>query len=1802
MKPHAARTKHSIAVFLVVTMCSVHAQSLVGSVNALEDFGLELGIVNDGSCDVDDNMLAEFQRGAWTSLCYRVNGALEQLTYVELHVQLVADSGAVYQLTESELLLQEDTYQRASTERLFDVYVPSDVDLVENYRVVLDYTLQAYPSMADLGQGSSAVEVFFEMQGAPQYSLEVEASETVFSQGSQATLTGVVKNFGNLTEHLQLELVDQQGSPLGADIVQVRPTSQTTLGLLFDASNLPVGETMLYLQSRANSTGEKQEQTISVIITEPSAEVLLNDVEWSEVGIGTPMHPGGDVVVLANISNDGALEGGQEFGLSCSNDGSFSVFDHVVVPARSHEQYTLNFTLPPVEQFGFNHCIVSGGGTTFSLPVRDMQPWPVEMGMVLQSLNSTVADSQDDVVLATEDEALVVNYGLQNLGFSSESVDWMLQAKLQNTDSTRTLAQGRSVLDVNGSTVVGYNGTVPTCDDGIWDLELVATDRHGDQHRQAVLGAFNTTREPIRAEVEADLVGTETNYKVGEHIPVSVTVRGLQSSSPCHQHRPLRIALQDETGSDVFIHESTVNVVANIDTTVDIMMPTQAAHEGGRYSLDVRLYDRSTDATTVSSSTGLGVVLEAPETLLETSCLRGDEQLSSSAFTLSCTLSHNTARSVHVKSHLFINGVLKDHIQSKVQANEQHAIRFSTYLDGWGEQSVQVVSSVLTDGEWVNQTGVFEFPVVAVHPQDDGVFLKGWQVYPDVPQAGQTVDIGLTVRGVSSMLGGHLNLTMNDGGGPGVPLLATVPVDAGMPIGHLEHLSVSMPWPMECSDFTITLEAYDAMGIRILPLPDGIDDSITRTACPTMFPDLVVSESRLAENGTLSVVFENIGNDMAAGMTWLSTLYLDGVYTQDLETPSLAGGETHEHHITPTTSFSEVTVAVDSHRRVTERHEGSSNVFSIDLNLQTLAFYEADVNGDGQLNAEELAQGVVLDSDGDGLSDELEQNGWGVSYISHMDQMKAINTYLETMEEDPDQDFPSVNEAVVFSSTDSVDADGDGLTDLGEFLQGTNPDDPDTDGDGLTDLEEVLDERQDPLMVELDAPVLQALAPKIVGQPFAKTTFELFFAVNEPNLESVEVVVRKNGDDRTVIPEEVVDSSRPQALQDGDIGRVFKAQYTISDFRAFHDIEVFVKTVDLFGQENEISVANYSSLKSRVTTGLSSFAMDLHPALRAAAATTIGFLYSVFVVLQDFADMVISVGKLFLMLITGALWDAIKGIVSTVVDVLTSLQLDKVVDATKSVAKGLWKMAKELSPFQDNASNASFLGAFIIGFIGLTLVVESFVFTKASRALSKKDMTDFVVKGDEAIEGMRASSKAFEDNPALVMKKWQKTPTGKAKKTMFDFSEEISNKLLDGALSDSKWSGIYRVIGKGYMWFGKRLNADAAFRLSRGLDFMDAFKDSQKWKLAAERGTLAGGLDLARRAINHPDLFKSMNGFDAVTDGSKMQRAAMENFADSLFDREGVIKPYSQLKGTLDELSQVGSLALPDNLGRITTVAPGPCRACDSLDGITTYDRDIIRVHYDADGNIVRKEIIDRKHYNSPTNVRNEIAENVLNRNGRNVVDYQKEQFKRYLPDTPDNREKYVQDLVEKTGISKSDAMKNYDFDKDWVNGVHDDIQSIYEPVVAREGVYYGGRDHEIFEIQRLDGKQKVLSDIEVKYFGPDAKCALCGEMNEAQKRAFLEDMYNTQWGVRGVSGAGGGGTSFSKSIHSLGDKDWVSEILDDKVFATTGDPVSATVSYEQSTLAKFIEKAPVLLGGLVGLIALLALAVRIRKKPPLAS
>ena len=117
--------------------------------------------------------------------------------------------------------------------------------------------------------------------------------------------------------------------------------------------------------------------------------------------------------------------------------------------------------------------------------------------------------------------------------------------------------------------------------------------------------------------------------------------------------------------------------------------------------------------------------------------------------------------------------------------------------------------------------------------------------------------------------------------------------------------------------------------------------------------------------------------------------------------------------------------------------------------------------------------------------------------------MQALSKILENAEDGIISELPELTEINVSSSTGSIDSDGDGLTDYGEMIEGTNPDNWDTDGDGLSDLIESLDANQDPLVVELDAPEIQALAPKVVGEAWLGyyTTYEILFEVKEENLD-----------------------------------------------------------------------------------------------------------------------------------------------------------------------------------------------------------------------------------------------------------------------------------------------------------------------------------------------------------------------------------------------------------------------------------------------------------------------------------------------------------------------------------------------------------------------------------------------------------------------------------------------------------------------------------------------------------------------------
>ena len=105
--------------------------------------------------------------------------------------------------------------------------------------------------------------------------------------------------------------------------------------------------------------------------------------------------------------------------------------------------------------------------------------------------------------------------------------------------------------------------------------------------------------------------------------------------------------------------------------------------------------------------------------------------------------------------------------------------------------------------------------------------------------------------------------------------------------------------------------------------------------------------------------------------------------------------------------------------------------------------------------------------------------------------------------------------------------------------------------------------------------------------------------------------------------------------------------------------------------KDEVTIANHSSLKSRVTTSLVNLAAGISEFFGGALATGIagftGFVYGVFTVLKDTVDMVISVGK-FLVKLAKDFFDVIKSLAATAWDLITDFDFDEFVGTVKKVA------------------------------------------------------------------------------------------------------------------------------------------------------------------------------------------------------------------------------------------------------------------------------------------------------------------------------------------------------------------------------------------------------------------------------------------------------------------------------------------------------------------------------------------------------
>ena len=195
---------------------------------------------------------------------------------------------------------------------------------------------------------------------------------------------------------------------------------------------------------------------------------------------------------------------------------------------------------------------------------------------------------------------------------------------------------------------------------------------------------------------------------------------------------------------------------------------------------------------------------------------------------------------------------------------------------------------------------------------------------------------------------------------------------------------------------------------------------------------------------------------------------------------------------------------------------------------------------------------------------------------------------------------------------------------------------------------------------------------------------------------------------------ERIDAPASLGLSEEEEARVsvFRVEYTLGDLRLWNDLRVVVNVTDAFGSSVNVDVANHSSLRTGVSNTLADYVMSADDflgadgLLTAGLATVVGFIYGLFTVLKDFAELVVSVGRFIVTMLTE--FASTFRHPTAVYDFFADFDKDDFVKATKEVLKSVVSMAMSLSPFNDNRSNGTFLALFLVTFIVGSSVLEGY--------------------------------------------------------------------------------------------------------------------------------------------------------------------------------------------------------------------------------------------------------------------------------------------------------------------------------------------------------------------------------------------------------------------------------------------------------------------------------------------------------------
>lgn len=232
-----------------------------------------------------------------------------------------------------------------------------------------------------------------------------------------------------------------------------------------------------------------------------------------------------------------------------------------------------------------------------------------------------------------------------------------------------------------------------------------------------------------------------------------------------------------------------------------------------------------------------------------------------------------------------------------------------------------------------------------------------------------------------------------------------------------------------------------------LYIPGYDSDNIVRVHIDSKNAETFIAQGRNGMDAPRGIMFD--GNRMLVTSERSNSIMVfnvnDGSFVETLYTANLPAGIVRdgEQHFLFTTRQSVARAAIDGSgtERVVANQEGGLN---------------------GATNVLRIMKSGV-DSDGDGLSDEDENNRYGTdpdnpdSDEDGLSDGEEVNTtQTDPLNSDSDGDlmpdgFEVNNDLDPLQADATQDPDSDGLNNLAEYQIGTNPQNPDTDGDGIPD-------------------------------------------------------------------------------------------------------------------------------------------------------------------------------------------------------------------------------------------------------------------------------------------------------------------------------------------------------------------------------------------------------------------------------------------------------------------------------------------------------------------------------------------------------------------------------------------------------------------------------------------------------------------------------------------------------------------------------------------------------------------------------